>query len=343
MKIIVLLLVALFVVGFAKHPITEEMVSKINNAKLSWKAKPVNENKLAHMPEEKLKGLLGTKLDSAGILTGRGKPQPPPSPEANSTCTVTNAIAEAAVSSIPNFNASEKWPGKIHPIRDQGICGSCWAYGAANAYSDRRHILTGDDLTFSPQFLIDCDSSNFGCNGGYLDRVWTFMNNTGIPTDTCQPETSSFNGLENTCDIFSCTDGSGDSVTYYHSGEACGGYDNNGISILTVSKIKYEMMTNGPVELAFSVYEDFMNYGSGVYQHTYGSYLGGHAIKCFGWGSFTTGGGKKTKTYQYWMCANQWGTGWGDNGYFNILMGDCGINDNGYFAAALADITPPSA
>jgi len=51
-----------------------------------------------------------------------------------------------------------------------------------------------------------------------------------------------------------------------------------------VDKIATEIMTNGPVEAAFNVYEDFLTYKTGVYKHTTGSLLGGHAVKCLGWG-----------------------------------------------------------
>lgn len=70
-------------------------------------------------------------------------------------------------------------------------------------------------------------------------------------------------------------------------------------------------MTNGPIEASFSVYEDFLTYKSGVYKHTTGSYLGGHAIKVLGWG---VEGGE-----DYWLCANSWNNEWGANGYFKIL------------------------
>jgi len=74
-----------------------------------------------------------------------------------------------------------------------------------------------------------------------------------------------------------------------------------------------EIFTNGPVEGAFTVYEDFLSYKSGVYQHTSGSQLGGHAIKIIGWG---VENGTK-----YWLVVNSWNEGWGDNGTFKILRG----------------------
>ena len=70
---------------------------------------------------------------------------------------------------------------------------------------------------------------------------------------------------------------------------------------------------------AFTVYEDFLTYKSGVYSHQTGSSLGGHAIKVIGWGI--------ENGEDYWLCVNSWNDTWGDQGLFKILHGNCGIND----------------
>lgn len=54
----------------------------------------------------------------------------------------------------------------------------------------------------------------------------------------------------------------------------------------TVAAIQTEIMTNGPIEVAFDVYEDFFSYTSGVYQHETGGLAGGHAVKMIGWGLY---------------------------------------------------------
>jgi len=68
-----------------------------------------------------------------------------------------------------------------------------------------------------------------------------------------------------------------------------------------------------------TVYSDFEAYKTGVYQHTSGSYLGGHAIKLLGWGT--------ENGTPYWYLANSWNESWGDKGFFKILRGsdECGI------------------
>jgi len=89
-----------------------------------------------------------------------------------------------------------------------------------------------------------------------------------------------------------------------------------------IDAIATEIMTNGPVEAAFTVYEDFITYRSGIYQHTTGGVLGGHAVKILGWGV--------EAGVKYWLVANSWNSDWGDKGYFKILRGvdECGIEDS---------------
>ena len=81
-----------------------------------------------------------------------------------------------------------------------------------------------------------------------------------------------------------------------------------------------ELMTNGPMEASFTVYEDFLHYKSGVYQHIDGKLMGGHAIRLLGWG--------EEAGTEYWLLANSWNSDWGDlGGTFKILRGSdhCGI------------------
>ncbi|OTF79247.1 hypothetical protein BLA29_014489 [Euroglyphus maynei] len=88
------------------------------------------------------------------------------------------------------------------------------------------------------------------------------------------------------------------------------------------SQIQHEIMTNGPVEAAFIVYSDFVNYKSGVYKRHSNQAMGGHAIKILGWGV--------ENGTPYWLCANSWNSDWGDEGFFKIYRGDdeCGIESS---------------
>jgi cathepsin B len=106
---------------FDGHPINEEIVAELKKS-VTWGVHDVSENPLAHLTKEEIYGLLGTKMNtvpfySVGDLT--------PSPTASAS-----------------FDARDKWPNYVHPIRDQKSCGSCWAFGASEAFSDRLAIAT---------------------------------------------------------------------------------------------------------------------------------------------------------------------------------------------------------
>lgn len=77
--------------------------------------------------------------------------------------------------------------------------------------------------------------------------------------------------------------------------------------------MKHEISTNGPIEVSITVYEDFEVYSSGVYVHTYGEELGGHAMKAIGWGT--------ENGVNYWLVANSWNNSWGEQGFIKIRRG----------------------
>jgi len=217
---------------------------------------------------------------------------------------------------IPDsFDARKYWPkcDTIKQIRDQGYCGSCWAFGAAESFGDRYCITTGESITFSPQYLVDCFDDNDGCNGGYPDLVWFDLMKNGIVSDECKPYAGEDEKCTDTCDDHS-------RMKKYFAKNAYSPYVAFDINE-TVRLIQEEIMTNGPVEAAFYVFDDFMGYAGGVYQRRSIDLDGGHAIKIIGWGVDDS-----TKT-PYWLVANSWGEDWGEKGFFRIRRGtnECDI------------------
>lgn len=83
---------------------------------------------------------------------------------------------------------------------------------------------------------------------------------------------------------------------------------------MSSSELKKELVTNGPVTAAFTVYEDFLSYKSGVYTHKSGSALGGHAVKVIGYGT--------ENVVDYWLVMNSWNEDWGNKGLFMISPHD---------------------
>ena len=210
-----------------------------------------------------------------------------------------------------SFNSVHQWPGCVHPIRDQGHCGSCWAHAASEVLSDRFCIASNRtvDVVLSPQEMVSCDYFDMGCNGGILTLSWTYLRIFGIASDSCQPY-KSYNGTVPSCSIFkkSCEDGS-----TYRKYKA-----KNFYYLLTINQIKTNILSSGPVETGFSVYSDFLNYKSGVYKRQSNSMLGGHAVKIVGWGL--------ENGVEHWIVANSWGPSWGETGFFRIAFGECGID-----------------
>jgi len=239
-----------------------------------------------------------------------------------------------------SFDPREQWPDcpTIKEIRDQGGCGSCWAFGAVTAMSDRICIHSKGERqehVSSENLLSCCYSCGFGCNGGFPGAAWSYWARKGLVTggqygsgQGCQPYVIKpcehhVNGTRGPCEEGGSTPKchrTCDNPSYTVSYEKDKTFGQKGYSIRNdVKQIQIELMTNGPTEAAFTVFEDFPNYKSGVYQHTSGKPLGGHAIRLLGWGV--------ENGTPYWLVANSWNYDWGDNGTFKILRGSdhCGI------------------
>lgn len=268
-----------------------DLIEEVNSQGASWKA-GINE-KFIGMTVEEARSFLGLKT---------GGPSAPRDLDLN-------------LQDLPeSFDSRTEWPFCPFNILDQGKCGSCWAFGCAEALSDRYCIATNGSFheDLSPQHLVSCDwEGNFGCNGGIPRLAWDFLEFSGLPTLSCLPYTSGKAGESGKC-TKKCADGSPYPKSYK-------------VKLLSVKAYKSEkeiqaaIREQGPVETGFQVYEDFMTYKSGVYHHVAGKLLGGHAVKIIGWGV--------EGTEKYWIVANSWGTGWGERGFFRIRRGtnECGF------------------
>jgi cathepsin B len=298
------------------EPLSESMHHYINHKiQTTWKAGPnFKESQLGHV-----KRMCGVIPDPNGSRLPIHRPD------------MTAPIPDS-------FDSRQKWSKcpTIKEIRDQGSCGSCWAFGAVEAMSDRICIASGgkvSDHVSSEDLLTCCVDCGMGCNGGFPGGAWHYFEKTGLVSggqygthQGCRPYTikpcehhvpgprpKCSEGPTPRCDK-KCEPGY--NVTYTKDkrfGKTSYTLEND------MQAIQMEIMTNGPVECAFTVYADFPSYKSGVYQHEAGAELGGHAIKVLGWGV-------EGQT-PYWIVANSWNYDWGDKGFFKILRGkdECGI------------------
>lgn len=287
-----------------------EMVSRINNMKTTWTAQEYSKD---YTPN------LGAFLDHPNVLPRK------------TFKTYNDDLPES-------FDLREKFPDckSIGTIRDQANCGSCWAFGASEVMSDRICIEKKEQVMISPSDLASCCfNCGFGCNGGWPEQAFVYWKQFGVVTGgdkgdnrTCLPYfldkcDHHVKGKYGPCPpvvdepecVEQCQEG------YDKAWKDDKHFAKDAYTVSGEQEMMQEIYEHGSIEGSFTVYEDFTFYKSGVYQHVEGKVAGGHAIKILGWG--VENGNK------YWLCANSWNEGWGDNGFFKILKGknECGIEN----------------
>ena len=209
----------------------------------------------------------------------------------------------------------------VTPVRDQGNCGSCWAFATTAALESNALIIMGDGTDRSEQVLVSCSGAG-SCNGGYIDRASNYINNTGLPPESYYPYTQA-NG--------SCSTAAAGWQNY--TSRITSWHYVGGTTSPTLDQIKAELSTYGPLVTTMDVYADFFYYTGGIYQYTSGSYQGGHAVLIAGYDDVG----------QYFIVKNSWGSGWGESGFFKIAYSE--LNSVVYFGdwtiAYHTDTTPP--
>ncbi|XP_061339992.1 cysteine proteinase COT44-like [Gastrolobium bilobum] len=214
------------------------------------------------------------------------------------------------------YNAGDRLPvhvdwrlkGAVAPIKDQGSCGSCWAFSTVATVEAINKIVTGKLVALSEQELVDCDRDyNEGCNGGLMDYAFEFIiGNGGIDTEEDYP----YQGVEGKCDPTR----KNAKVVNIDGYEDVTPYNENALK---------KAVAHQPVSVAIEASGRALQlYHSGVFTGRCGTNLD-HGVVVVGYGS--------ENGLDYWLVRNSWGTGWGEDGYFKIernvisSTGKCGI------------------
>lgn len=261
----------------------EKIQKAINEKNAEWTA---GETSISNLSNVKMKMLLGAKLEENESQIGND----------SKTADAPESFDWRNVDEIDYTT----------PVKDQKDCGSCVAFGVLSAFEI---ILKSNSDNY---YNFDLSEGQFFfCGGGSCGSGWFPKNaldrlkTTGVPPETCLPYQSKNTECKNACDDWQKKVAK---ISNYRRANS-------------VEAMKEAIVTHGPLVATFIVYEDFKYYNSGIYEHVWGSELGGHCVAIVGYNDEPG----------YWICKNSWGTNWGEEGFFKIKYKECEINQESYY------------
>lgn len=225
------------------------------------------------------------------------------------------ATSERKYKDLPEtFDWREK--GAVAPVKNQGSCGSCWAFSTVANIEAYSFLKTGSLQRFSEQALVDCDHTceddhptdcNAGCNGGLMHLSLQFIHGNGLPLENDYPYT----GRDGSCKF------------HYGNGSAV---EINGFQFASedADEIGSFLMEHGALSVAINA-QWLQFYTSGISDPYLCNPKGlNHGVTIVGFGSGKNMFGSQVP---YWIVKNSWGSSWGEHGYFKIRRGKntCGI------------------
>lgn len=216
------------------------------------------------------------------------------------------------------------------PVRNQGNCGSCFAFATTSAAEARVRIKSnGRDTTLlSTQAVVSCSIYNQGCDGGYPYLVAKHAEDFGLVPEDCMP----YSGSDEKCELSShgsaCRDPKNPPTYMASNYSYVGGYYGN----CGEAAMMQEIYERGPIPVAFDAPSSLFYYTGGVYTGADPPHEGvsqphmrrwektNHAVVAVGWG-------ETESNEKFWIIKNTWGKQFGENGYFRIKRGvdECGI------------------
>ena len=202
--------------------------------------------------------------------------------------------------------------GYVSPIRDQGTCGSCYAFGSMAMLEARFRILSNSSMhILSTQEIVSCSEYSQGCEGGFPYLIaGKYAEDFGVVADSCVP----YDGKDIPCASLKkpeCTKNRYHATDYHY----IGGY----YGACNEQLMLAELHQNGPIAVSFEVTADFHAYKKGIYhrvgvEDTFNPWeITNHVVAIVGYGV--------EDGMKYWTVQNSWGSKWGEDGFFRIIRG----------------------
>jgi hypothetical protein len=270
--------------------VTKEYVDYLKRH-VDWEVMEYEENPFRGYTIEEAKELLGL-LEYPGM-------------ETQEVDTSVDVDAESEV-----LNWAEKAPECSAKVRNQGGCGSCWAFATVGLLGDRCCINKDPKvfLELAPQELVGC--VQYGCRGSWPTWALDYVAKVkGVVLEKCLP----YKAVTGTC-AKAC------SVSTEKFEHFCPCKEK--YTLVKGPEDMIKALKVGPISVAFWVCRSFMNYKNGIYKCECAAHgLGLHAVTMVG---YEVADGKCVR----FIVRNSWGAGWGNKGFFDIGCTECGIHGN---------------
>ncbi|MBK8254792.1 MAG: hypothetical protein IPK82_19295 [Polyangiaceae bacterium] len=210
--------------------------------------------------------------------------------------------------SLPvKYDAREQGVG-LPPIRNQGQCGSCWAFGSVAAVEAAIAMYDKQIVNLSEQYILDC-SGKGTCGGGY----WAY--NLFLSPGGAMEQEYPYTGYDGAC--------KSNKVSHPYKIESYHGLPDNDIEAIKGAIYQY-----GAVGVTMAVCGSFPGYGGGVYDSNECNWVGSnHIVALVGWDDNI----QHKKGKGAWIMRNSWGESWGNKGYALMAYGTAGIEENGTY------------